>query len=70
MQYIGVKIGGRTPIFTGKNRRQARLEMVIREDFVPQDHILRKTDKAINFSFINRICSYTVVKIMDAPQSN
>ncbi len=36
--------------------KQSRLEIVTMEELVPQDHILRKIDKAIDFSFINKIC--------------
>ena len=43
-------------MFTERSGKQSRLEMVILEDLVPQDHLLRKIDKAIDFSFINKIC--------------
>ena len=32
------------------------MEFVCIEDLVPKDHILRKIDKYINFSFINDLC--------------
>ena len=32
------------------------MEFVYIEDLVPEDHILRKIDKYIDFSFINDIC--------------
>ena len=43
-------------MFTERSGKQNRLEMVILEDLVPQEHLLRKIDKAIDFSFINKIC--------------
>ena len=39
-----------------KKNRQAKLELVCIEQLVPEDHILRKIDKYIDFSFINKIC--------------
>ena len=36
--------------------RQMKYETVLIENLVPQDHILRKIDKYIDFSFINEIC--------------
>ena len=43
-------------MFTKHNGKQNKLEMVMLEELVPQDHLLRKIDSAIDFSFINRIC--------------
>ena len=43
-------------MFTERSGKQNRLEMVILEDLVPQDHLLRKIDATIDFSFINKIC--------------
>ena len=43
-------------MFTERSGKQNRLEMVILEDLVAQDHLLRKIDAAIDFSFINKIC--------------
>ena len=43
-------------MFTERSGKQNKLEMVILEELVPQDHLLRKIDKAIDFSFINKIC--------------
>ena len=42
-------------LLEGKNR-QRKLEMVYIEELVPKDHILRKIDKYIDFSFINEMC--------------
>ena len=39
----------------GRNR-QRKMEFVYIEDLVPKDHILRKIDKYIDFSFINDLC--------------
>ena len=36
--------------------RQMKMEMVVLEELVPKDHLLRKIDKEIDFSFINEIC--------------
>ena len=36
--------------------RQPKLELVYIENLVPEDHLLRKIDKYIDFSFINEIC--------------
>ena len=42
-------------LLEGRNR-QNKLEMVYTKDLVPKDHILRKIDKYIDFSFINELC--------------
>lgn len=39
-----------------KDSDQGRLEIVNIEDLVPADHLLRKIDKYIDFSFINDMC--------------
>lgn len=36
--------------------RQSKMELVYIENLVPEDHLLRKIDKYIDFSFINEIC--------------
>ncbi len=36
--------------------KQNKVEFLVMEELVPQDHLLRKLDKAIDFSFINKIC--------------
>jgi len=38
------------------NKREQKMEFVIIENLVPKDHLLRKIDKYIDFSFINEIC--------------
>lgn len=42
-------------LVTGQNR-QRKMEFVLIDDLMPQDHLLRKIDKYIDFSFINEIC--------------
>ena len=42
-------------LLEGTNR-QRKMELVYIEDLVPEDHILRKIDKYIDFSFINELC--------------
>lgn len=39
----------------GRNK-QTKMEFVIIEDLMPKDHLLRKIDEYIDFSFINEIC--------------
>ena len=36
--------------------QQLKYELVIIENLVPENHLLRKIDKVIDFSFINEIC--------------
>ena len=36
--------------------KQMKIEMVILENLVPENHLLRKIEKVIDFSFINEIC--------------
>ena len=43
-------------MFTERSVKQVRLEIVVLEELIPQDHLLRKIDASIDFSFINRIC--------------
>lgn len=39
-----------------KRENQAEIELVMIDNLVPQDHLLRKIKKNINFSFINDLC--------------
>ena len=39
-----------------RDSEQGRLELVNIEDLVPEDHLLRKIDKYIDFTFINEMC--------------
>ena len=43
-------------MYTERKSKQNKLEMVILEELVPQEHLLRKIDAAIDFSFINKLC--------------
>lgn len=43
-------------MYTERSGKQTQYEMVMLEELVPQNHLLRKIDKAIDFSFINKIC--------------
>ena len=36
--------------------RQGEYEVVLLEELVPEDHLLRKIDKAVDFSFIHDLC--------------
>lgn len=36
--------------------RQGKYEIVLLEELVPQDHLLRKVEKAVDFSFIHDLC--------------
>ena len=46
---------GKTMLDTVTNRQQ-KMELVVIENLVPKDHLLRKIDRYIDFSFINEIC--------------
>jgi transposase len=50
-----LKNGGFLMFSTNQNR-QIKMEFVTIETLVPEDHMLRKIDKYIDFSFINEIC--------------
>lgn len=39
-----------------QNSHQAEVELVMIDELVPQDHLLRRIEKYIDFSFINEIC--------------
>ena len=36
--------------------RQSEYEIVLLEELVPQDHLLRKIEKAVDFNFIHDMC--------------
>ena len=40
-----------------KRDKQQGMEMVILEQMIPQDHLLRKIDQSIDFSFIYKLCA-------------
>lgn len=39
-----------------RSYREQKIESVLLENLVPEDHLLRKIDKHIDFSFINELC--------------
>lgn len=39
-----------------KTQQQNEYEIVLLEEWVPQDHFLRKVDAAVDFSFIHDMC--------------
>jgi transposase len=43
-------------VFIEGSNRQSKMETVILENLVPEDHLLRKIYKYIDFSFINKMC--------------
>lgn len=43
-------------MFSENTNKQTKMELITIEQLVPQDHLLRKIDKYIDFSFINEIC--------------
>lgn len=43
-------------MFSSGTNRQGKAEFVTIEELVPQDHLLRKIDASIGFSFINELC--------------
>ncbi|MGV8084137.1 MAG: IS1182 family transposase [Coriobacteriia bacterium] len=43
-------------MFSENTNRQTRAEFVTIEELVPADHLLRKIDSVIDFSFVNEIC--------------
>lgn len=46
----------REKMMIGKKSKQQKMEIVMLEELVPENHLLRKIDKVIDFSFINEIC--------------
>ena len=40
-----------------KRGKQQSMELVILEEMIPEDHLLRKIDRMIDFSFIRKICA-------------
>ena len=43
-------------MFSENTKKQMKMELITIEHLVPQDHLLRKIDKYIDFSFINELC--------------
>ena len=40
-----------------RREKQQHMEIVIMEQMVPEDHFLRKVDRAVDFSFIYDLCA-------------
>ena len=40
-----------------RREKQQQIELVIMEQMVPEDHFLRKVDRAVDFSFIYDLCA-------------
>lgn len=43
-------------MFLEDTTKQTKMEFITIEELLPQEHLLRKIDKYIDFSFINEIC--------------
>ena len=40
-----------------QREKQQQMNLVIMEQMVPEDHFLRKVDRAVDFSFIYDLCA-------------
>ena len=40
-----------------RRKKQGKMDLVILEQMIPSDHLLRKIDKAVDFSFIHELCA-------------
>ena len=40
-----------------QREKQQKMNLVIMEQMVPEDHFLRKVDRAVDFSFIYELCA-------------
>ncbi len=40
-----------------RKEKQQGMEVVILEQMVPENHLLRKIDRSIDFSFVGKICA-------------
>ena len=40
-----------------KRERQQQMDLVILEQMIPEDHLLRRIDEAVDFSFIHDLCA-------------
>ena len=40
-----------------RREKQQEMELVIMEQMIPEDHLLRKVDRAVDFSFIYELCA-------------
>lgn len=40
-----------------RREKQQKMNIVIMEQMVPENHLLRKVDRAVDFSFIYKLCA-------------
>ena len=40
-----------------RREKQQQLDIVILEQMIPEDHLLRKVDRAVDLSFIHELCA-------------
>ena len=40
-----------------RREKQGKMDLVILEQMIPEDHLLRKIDRAVNFGFIHELCA-------------
>ena len=40
-----------------RRERQQQMDLVILEQMIPEDHLLRKIDRVVDFSFIHELCT-------------
>ncbi len=40
-----------------QRKKQQKMNLIIMEQMVPEDHLLRKVDRAVDFSFIHDLCA-------------
>lgn len=57
-------------MFTERSVKQVRLEIVVMEELVPQDHLLRKIDASIDSALSTGSASRITARITDALLSN
>ena len=51
------KESGESGMLNKFHEKQQGMELIILEQLVPQEHLLRKIDRSIDFSFIRRLCA-------------
>ena len=40
-----------------RKEKQQQMDIVILEQLIPEDHLLRKVERAVDFSFIHDLCA-------------
>ena len=40
-----------------RREKQEKMDLVILEQMMPEDHLLRKVDRAVDFGFIHELCA-------------